>query len=85
MTLEIVSGGFVVAVILTIYYKGIRPRRQRTRCPVCGSFVKLRETVHDRSTGEYYHPDCWLEYAKVEVVNEFAKKMKTEQKDLNNF
>ena len=63
---------FVIGIIgLIILYKFLRKSQRKIRplCPVCGEEV-VEVCIHDKSTGEYYHPGHWLEYTKQEIFNE---------------
>jgi len=63
--------GWLILAIVTaiICYKIFRRSHNKPICPVCGGIVK-KPAIHDKSTGEYYHPEHWLEYTKQEILNE---------------
>ena len=62
-------GWLIIAIAAIVIFVKVRNKRCRPRCPVCGGHVK-EPSVHDKSTGEYYHPEHWLEYTKQEILNE---------------
>jgi len=64
-------GWLIIAITAIVIFVKVRnkSKKHRPRCPVCGGYVN-EPAIHDKSTGEYYHPEHWLEYTKQEILNE---------------
>ena len=67
-------GWLIVTIAAIVIFIKIRNKRCVHRCPVCGGIVK-KPVIHDKLTGEYYHPEHWLEYAKQELINEIKEEL----------
>ena len=68
-------GWLIVVIVAIVIFVKIKSEKHRPRCPVCGGYVN-EPAIHDKLTGEYYHPEHWLEYAKQEIFNEIKELQK---------
>ena len=71
----------VAGILFLIYYIVISPRQPKTLCIVCGKKT-TPPVVHDTSKNMYFHPQCWLEYAKQEILLTLLSNTNTAERKL---